>query len=189
MARKAGISHGYLRTLEHGINPTTEKIIMPSPETLKSLAAAYDYPYEKLLKAAGYLDDGTSMECSVINGDVIRIPICSDIINGRGIIVDYGYLPRRMSDDTSLLFLMIKDNTMVCSRSNKNLALVRWQNHVEENKIGVFEIKDNGTVIRRVKYDGEDIILTTDTTLHEKRYHNSRITTIGEVELFIIYTS
>jgi len=56
ISKIAGISHNYLRNLEIGIDPRTKSPINPSPETLKKLAEAYNYPYEELLKLAGYLD-------------------------------------------------------------------------------------------------------------------------------------
>ncbi|MGG3823193.1 helix-turn-helix transcriptional regulator [Geobacillus thermodenitrificans] len=56
-SERIGISHNYLRNLEKGIDPRTKTPINPSAETLKKIAKAYDYPYEELLKVAGYLDD------------------------------------------------------------------------------------------------------------------------------------
>jgi SOS-response transcriptional repressor LexA len=162
---------------------------MPSADTLKALAVAYDYPYEKLMSAAGYLDDGTTMESSVINEDVVKIPICLDIRNGRGIIVDYGYLPKRLVGDNHYIFLKIKDDSMLNSRMGKDdLALVRRQPHVEDDTIGVIEILDNGTVIRKIQYDGDDVILTPTNDLYaHKRHHKSEISFIGVVELVIVY--
>ncbi len=57
VAEKAGISHTYLGVLEKGIDPRSGKQIKPSTDTLERLAKAYKYPYENLLKAAGYLNN------------------------------------------------------------------------------------------------------------------------------------
>lgn len=62
VSKRAGISHNYLRNLEMGIDPRTKAPIHPSPDTLRKLAVAYDYPYEELLKLAGYLDNGSDNE-------------------------------------------------------------------------------------------------------------------------------
>ncbi|GEA17537.1 helix-turn-helix domain-containing protein [Moorella sp. E306M] len=56
-AERAGISHAYLSQLEKGIDPRSGKEIKPSPETLKGLSKAYNFPYEELLAAAGYLPE------------------------------------------------------------------------------------------------------------------------------------
>lgn len=55
VAQRAGISHTHLRNLEKGVDPRTGNTAYPTPETLKSLAAAYDYPYGKLMELAGYI--------------------------------------------------------------------------------------------------------------------------------------
>ncbi|MGG1556120.1 helix-turn-helix domain-containing protein [Paenibacillus ferrarius] len=56
-ALKSGLSHAYIRDLELGRNRSTNDSIKPSPETLRKLAAAYQFPYTDLLKRAGYLED------------------------------------------------------------------------------------------------------------------------------------
>lgn len=58
-ANKSGLSHAYIRDLELGRNRTTNDIIKPSPETLRKLAHAYQYPYTDLLKKAGYLEEAS----------------------------------------------------------------------------------------------------------------------------------
>jgi len=52
-----GISYSYLSVLEKGIDPRSGKDPNPKPETLKIISRAYEYPYEELLKAAGYLTE------------------------------------------------------------------------------------------------------------------------------------
>jgi transcriptional regulator with XRE-family HTH domain len=57
-AARIGISHTYLSILEKGIDPRNGNAVKPSAETLQKLARAYNYPYEKLMEAAGYLNRG-----------------------------------------------------------------------------------------------------------------------------------
>lgn len=54
-AEKSGLSHSYIRYIENGKRPGSETPINPSPETLKALSKAYNYPYEELMEKAGYL--------------------------------------------------------------------------------------------------------------------------------------
>jgi transcriptional regulator with XRE-family HTH domain len=56
-AEKSGLSHSYIRYLEIGERPGTDTAINPTPETLKKLATAYNYPYLDLLEKAGYIDE------------------------------------------------------------------------------------------------------------------------------------
>jgi len=53
-----GISSTYLGTLEKGYDPRTGKdSSRPRPDTLRLISKTYEYPYEELMKAAGYLND------------------------------------------------------------------------------------------------------------------------------------
>jgi transcriptional regulator with XRE-family HTH domain len=56
-ARRMGISYSYLSILEKGIDPRTGKDSLPKPDTLRIISKAYDYPYEELMKAAGYINE------------------------------------------------------------------------------------------------------------------------------------
>lgn len=57
VADRAKISHTYLSHLEKGRDPRTGKPLYPSPDTLKALSKAFNYSYNKLMVAAGYLDE------------------------------------------------------------------------------------------------------------------------------------
>ena len=59
-AQKMSISYSYLSILEKGADPRTGKDANPKPETLRVISKAYDYPYEELMKAAGYFIEDTS---------------------------------------------------------------------------------------------------------------------------------
>lgn len=56
-AGRMGISYSYLSILERGTDPRTGKDSNPRPDTLRLISKAYDYPYEELLRIAGYLND------------------------------------------------------------------------------------------------------------------------------------
>ncbi|HOM03477.1 MAG TPA: helix-turn-helix transcriptional regulator [Acetivibrio sp.] len=61
-AKKMGISYSYLSILEREVDPRTGKDSNPKPETLKMISKAYNYPYEELLKAAGYLSEDIQIQ-------------------------------------------------------------------------------------------------------------------------------
>lgn len=54
-SKRIGISHTYLDTIEKGIDKRSGSPVNPSPDTLKLLSDAYNYPYEDLLLKAGYI--------------------------------------------------------------------------------------------------------------------------------------
>lgn len=56
-ANRIGISHTYLRILEKGVDLRSGNPAKATPETLKLISVAYDYPYAELLEIAGIIDD------------------------------------------------------------------------------------------------------------------------------------
>lgn len=55
-SKRIGISHTYLDTLEKGFDKRSKVPVKASPDTLRMISTAYDYSYEKLMLAAGYMD-------------------------------------------------------------------------------------------------------------------------------------
>ena len=56
-AKRSGLSHSYIDSLEKGVHPKTKAPLKPSPDSLKALASAYNYNYIDLMNAAGYVDE------------------------------------------------------------------------------------------------------------------------------------
>lgn len=65
LAKKSGLSPGFISMLEKGVNPSTGKPVNPSADTLFALAKGLDISYPELMVLAGYL----SVE-HVIDGDI-----------------------------------------------------------------------------------------------------------------------
>ncbi|MEX2460296.1 MAG: helix-turn-helix transcriptional regulator [Paenibacillaceae bacterium] len=59
VSSRSGISHTYLGVIEKGIDHRSGNPVKPTPETLKTLAKAYNYPYEDLMRRAGYLQESS----------------------------------------------------------------------------------------------------------------------------------
>lgn len=61
-SKRIGISHTYLDTIEKGQDKRSGKPVKPTPDTLKLISEAYNYPYIDLLKLAGYIDEAEEEE-------------------------------------------------------------------------------------------------------------------------------
>ncbi|MFD1423398.1 helix-turn-helix domain-containing protein [Laceyella tengchongensis] len=62
IAEKTGLSHTYIRDVENGVRRASNTPIKPSPTALKKFSQVYDYPYEELMKKAGYLEEDFDTE-------------------------------------------------------------------------------------------------------------------------------
>ena len=61
-SKRIGISHTYLDTIEKGFDKRSGKEVSPSPDTLRLIAKAYNYPYIDLLRLSGYIDEAKEEE-------------------------------------------------------------------------------------------------------------------------------
>src|SRR5690625_3533181 len=55
--KRIGISHTYLDTVEKGRDKRSGNPVNPTPETLRLISRAYNYPYEELMRVAGYIEN------------------------------------------------------------------------------------------------------------------------------------
>jgi transcriptional regulator with XRE-family HTH domain len=61
-AKRSGLSHSYISSVENDKHPTTKAPVKPSPDSLKRLAKAYGHSYEELMRIAGYLKDDEKID-------------------------------------------------------------------------------------------------------------------------------
>lgn len=87
-AKKIGISHTYLDIIEKGVDARSGSPVNPTPDTLKSISKAYNYPYLELMYAAGYVDEAEGISEEITN--------ITDSINGLG---DLRSLIEKYTDD------------------------------------------------------------------------------------------
>ncbi|UED72107.1 helix-turn-helix domain-containing protein [Brevibacillus sp. HD3.3A] len=64
---KTGLSFSYIRSIELNQSTRSKGPVQPSPDTLRKLSNAYDYPYEELMKAAGFIQSEGDPIQAIIN--------------------------------------------------------------------------------------------------------------------------
>jgi transcriptional regulator with XRE-family HTH domain len=82
VSKRAGISHNYLSIVEKGVDPRTGAPVKPSPDTLRSLSRAYNYPYKDLMLTAGYseLEEQHQQEIESVTKSINAISDLKDLI-------------------------------------------------------------------------------------------------------------
>ncbi|MBB6692339.1 helix-turn-helix transcriptional regulator [Cohnella xylanilytica] len=61
LERLSNVSHTYISKLEKGFDPRSGEKIVPSIDTIKKLASAFDIDYVELMDKAGYFDDDANV--------------------------------------------------------------------------------------------------------------------------------
>jgi len=77
---KTGISHNFLSIVEKGIDPRSGSPIKPSPDTLKAFASGYGYPYEELMKVAGYIEEDDNRDPAIKLIEYLELELTDDEI-------------------------------------------------------------------------------------------------------------
>ena len=160
---RIGVSHNYIRLLEVGFDPRTQKEIKPSAESLKKFAAAYGYSYEKLMDTAGYLEENDDIPYEVV-GQAVEIPVLSGIspelpLFDPANIVGY----RKVASDSMRVgenfFWHVEDNSMeelhIAAGSH---VLVTKKDWVENGEVALVRVEGK-VIIRKVKHMDNKIML------------------------------
>ena len=164
-ANKIGTSRSYIHMLEKNINPSTNKPISPSIETLKSLANAMDMDIDILMKK---LDDN---QLIYLNEEKYRdqfkqIPYSKQVFPLLGTVkagynylaeenfIGYIYLDKDVSDPENYFALKVTGDSMQPVLYDNDIVIVHQQNDVENGQIGIVLIDgEEATVKKIVKYD------------------------------------
>jgi transcriptional regulator with XRE-family HTH domain len=83
VSSRSGISHTYLGIIEKGIDQRSGNPVKPTPETLKTLAKAYNYPYEELMRKAGYLLESNEMYLTDVKLEHMPVELENILLNQR----------------------------------------------------------------------------------------------------------
>jgi len=159
VSQLTGISHATINRVEKGLQ-------VPAIETIRKLAPALKCPEEKLLEAAGYFD-GVKMSAVKRNiakyieeekgqdERIVFVPVYSSASNADSFlseenITGYELLPRDLiKENSEFVGLKIIDDDMKNMRIQKNdVVIVRRQNELDNNDIGVFS-HNNKYIIRK----------------------------------------
>ncbi|MBI2874384.1 MAG: helix-turn-helix domain-containing protein [Firmicutes bacterium] len=151
----SGLSHSYLHLLETGNDRRSGKPILPSVEVVKALSRAYGYPYEELLKAAGYLGAGMTAEqpsshpsrvIEQLKDDVERLlgisylPLYQDSAAGQveeSVSPEYLALPRDLTSQASFALRVKGDALAGLGIGDGDYVLVREQGVAAPHQITV----------------------------------------------------
>lgn len=196
-AEKSGLSKGYISMLERNKNPKTGKKIVPSLETIKSVASAVDKNFNEVFNLLGdqevsLVSDGELQSNTKDSGqiDSIKIPftktvpILGKIAAGQPIIAleeIEGYLP--VTKECIDFALRVQGDSMINARIfNGDLVEVQKDACIENGDIVVALVdSENATVKRFYKYGDKIILKPENPTMKEMEFDVKDVWIIGKV--------
>lgn len=173
-ANLIGTSRSYIHMLEKNINPSTNKPINPSIETLKLLANAMNMDLDFLLKQLDseqqiYLNKEKYKEqfekTDILSNLVTPIPILRTVRAGYNYLAQENWIGT-LDVETSLVgngkdyfALKVKDDSMAPIFIENDIVIIKKQNDCENNEFAVVIINRNEGTLKKIRKTDNGIIL------------------------------
>lgn len=184
-----GTSRSYIYMLEKNINPSTQKPISPSIETLKSLAKAMNMELDYLLKQLNdeqniYLDENEYQKqfsensptniyeqlknigtMYVSNTDMVKIPILGVVKAGYDYLAQENWIgsvdveKNIISDGSEYFALKVVGDSMSPVLIQDDIVVIKKQNNFENGDIVVAIVNGNEATIKKGKKTDSSITL------------------------------
>lgn len=193
-ANLIGTSRSYIHMLEKNINPSTNKPINPSIETLKLLANAMNMDLEVLLKKLNseqqiYLNEDEYKK-QFIKTDSLGNPVTSIPLIGT-VKAGYDYLAQEnwigtvdvetnlVGDGEEYFALKVKGDSMAPVFIEDDVVIIKRQNDCENNEYAIVLVNgDEGTLKKIKKIDNGIILQPLNPAYGPMIYTNEEMETI-----------
>ena len=164
-ANLIGTSRSYIHMLEKNINPSTNKPINPSVETLKNLATAMNMNLEVLLKQLNNSQDVYEYNnIDTLDSSITSVPILKTVKSGYNYFAQENWIGSvdvnsKLASSGKLFALKIKDDSMAPVLIENDIVIVQEQDVFENGDIVVAIIDDAEATIKKVRKSDNGILL------------------------------
>lgn len=172
-ANLIGTSRSYIHMLEKNINPSTNKPISPSIETLKLLAKAMNMDLEFLLKQLNsnqkiYLDENKYNEqfnkTDALGNPVVSIPILGTVKAGYDYLAQENWIgtvdvDKKLADGNELFALKVHGDSMSPVLIEDDIVIIKKQEDFENGDIVVAIVNGDEATIKKGKKSENSILL------------------------------
>lgn len=173
-ANLIGTSRSYIHMLEKNVNPSTNKPINPSIETLKLLANAMNMDLDFLLKQLDseqqiYLNEEEYKKqfekTDVLGNPVVSIPLLGSVKAGYNYLAQENWIgtvdveTSLVGDGKDFFALKVKGDSMAPVFLEEDIVIVKKQNDCENNEFAIVIINGDEGTLKKIKKTDNGIIL------------------------------
>lgn len=173
-ANLIGTSRSYIHMLEKNVNPSTNKPINPSIETLKLLANAMNMDLDFLLKQLDseqqiYLNEEEYKKqfekTDVLGNPVVSIPLLGSVKAGYNYLAQENWIgtvdveTSLVGDGKDFFALKVKGDSMAPVFLEEDIVIVKKQNNCENNEFAIVIINGDEGTLKKIKKTDNGIIL------------------------------
>ncbi len=195
-AELIGTSRSYIHMLEKNINPSTNKPISPSIETLKLLASAMNMDLDLLLKKLNneqdiYLDEAEykkQFSNNILENNKQVFPLLGLVKAGYNYlanenIIGWVSIDKKLPDPENYFALKIVGESMQPILYEDDIVIVHRQNDVESGQVGIVLVDDEEATIKKIIKHEDYIELKAFNSYYppKKLDKNIKFSIIGKV--------
>ena len=173
-ANLIGTSRSYIHMLEKNVNPSTNKPINPSIETLKLLANAMNMDLDFLLKQLDseqqiYLNEEEYKKqfekTDVLGNPVVSIPLLGSVKAGYDYLAQENWIgtvdveTSLVGDGKDFFALKVKGDSMAPVFLEEDIVIVKKQNNCENNEFAIVIINGDEGTLKKIKKTDNGITL------------------------------
>lgn len=172
-ANLIGSSRSYIHMLERNVNPSTNKPISPSIETLKSLAVAMNMDLENLLKQLNsnqniYLNEDEYkkqfIKTDIFGNLVAPVPVLGIVKAGYDYLAQENWIgtvdiDKKLAESGDFFALQIHGDSMSPVLIEDDIVIIKKQNDFENGDIVVAIINGDEATIKKGKKSETSILL------------------------------
>lgn len=173
-ANLIGTSRSYIHMLEKNVNPSTNKPINPSIETLKLLANAMNMDLDFLLKQLDseqqiYLNEEEYKKqfekTDILGNPVAPVPLLGAVKAGYNYLAQENWIgtvdveTSLVGDGKDYFALKVKGDSMAPVFIEDDIVIIKKQNDCENNEFAVVIINGDEGTLKKIKKTDNGIIL------------------------------
>ena len=173
-ANLIGTSRSYIHMLEKNVNPSTNKPINPSIETLKLLANAMNMDLDFLLKQLDseqqiYLNEEEYKKqfekTDILGNPVAPVPLLGSVKAGYNYLAQENWIgtvdveTSLVGDGKDYFALKVKGDSMAPVFIEDDIVIIKKQNDCENNEFAVVIINGDEGTLKKIKKTDNGIIL------------------------------
>ena len=173
-ANLIGTSRSYIHMLEKNVNPSTDKPINPSIETLKLLANAMNMDLDFLLKQLDseqqiYLNEEEYKKqfekTDILGNPVAPVPLLGSVKAGYNYLAQENWIgtidveTSLVGDGKDYFALKVKGDSMAPVFIEGDIVIIKKQNDCENNEFAVVIINGDEGTLKKIKKTDSGIIL------------------------------
>lgn len=174
--KRAGLSKAYISLIERGKNTRSNKPIVPSIDTMKSIADGLEMDLDVLLRS---IDPSQKIKINSTHPKGVQIPVLGRVVAGVPLeaveeILDYEEITPELAATGEFFALQIRGRSMEPRMLEGDVVIVRKQDDVESGDIAIVLVNGDEATVKKIKKMSTGItLIATNISVYEPHFYSN----------------